>query len=882
MSTQDYEILLKVRADLQQALGKIGDLDKGIRGLGNTAKEVAGIVGVGFGVHEIVDFAKSIIDAQAHMVDLKKQTGISVENLSALQFIAHKSGVDIDTLGQSLSRLAVEAAKQNPAFAAMKIDVKDANHNLKDTSALLQEVAAKFASYQDGPEKAALANAIFGKSGYGLIQMLDQLGTQGLDQVKEKARQAGALLGGEAAQRAKDFADSLDDLKTSARDAVAHGIDAMLPEMQQLVDLAKDPQAQEGLRAIGEGIGAIGIKAGQAIIGLGEFIKDARALVEFGLDSHVSDEATNGIALQQLDALRAEQQRRAQGGLFDNLRRGATFYGSLLSANPYGLATKGADGYAQSVEAAQAALLSDKDLAAKIAQLEAETQGFRKETNKEAADAAKAHQQALDAAAGDFIGGILGGDKPRAPLINPGAAAATDNTKALAAALAHLQDQLASLRTQGLDPTATAWAQYNKTVDEAVANAQKAGNTPEANAALNAVVVQAARIRDAELDKIAQQDRDAYEQLKQSLETPVEAKLDRARQEVEALNKALKDGLITQQEYDDQFKKIGEKLFEGSKLPDFSGLSPRFGASGEFARIDQANQKLDAAYKEQMQLNEAAHAQELESEQAYLEKSLELNEQYAEKKKQIQQAANALAISQLTSNLDQAAALTGQAFGQQSKAYRIMFGLSKAAAIAQATVAMFQNIAEASKVGFPANIALMAGALAQGLTIVADIRAIEVGSSGGGYSGGGYTGPGGKYEPAGVVHKGEIVWSQENIARFGGIAAVEAVRTGMLPSYAVGGVVGDAMAVTEAMRNDPGLLRDPQYDAINAEISAEVQRIGKRSANDGNNARTPVALRIVNQVDQQTTLDHVASAEGEQTIMNIISRNQTKVRQLVK
>jgi hypothetical protein len=41
---------------------------------------------------------------------------------------------------------------------------------------------------------------------------------------------------------------------------------------------------------------------------------------------------------------------------------------------------------------------------------------------------------------------------------------------------------------------------------------------------------------------------------------------------------------------------------------------------------------------------------------------------------------------------------------------------------------------------------------------------------------GGYTGPGGKYEPRGEVHAGEVVWSQEDVAAFGGVSAVEAIR----------------------------------------------------------------------------------------------------------
>ncbi|WP_320202471.1 phage tail length tape measure family protein [Agrobacterium rosae] len=60
---------------------------------------------------------------------------------------------------------------------------------------------------------------------------------------------------------------------------------------------------------------------------------------------------------------------------------------------------------------------------------------------------------------------------------------------------------------------------------------------------------------------------------------------------------------------------------------------------------------------------------------------------------------------------------------------------------------------------------------------------------GGLYDQGGYTGPGGIHEARGVVHAGEIVWSQRNIADAGGVATVEAMRLGRR-GYDNGGVVG--------------------------------------------------------------------------------------------
>lgn len=67
-------------------------------------------------------------------------------------------------------------------------------------------------------------------------------------------------------------------------------------------------------------------------------------------------------------------------------------------------------------------------------------------------------------------------------------------------------------------------------------------------------------------------------------------------------------------------------------------------------------------------------------------------------------------------------------------------------------------------------------------------------STGGLYADGGYTGPGPKNKPAGVVHAGEVVFSQDDIARAGGVGVVEAMRLGRR-GYATGGVVEGGMAM---------------------------------------------------------------------------------------
>lgn len=113
-----------------------------------------------------------------------------------------------------------------------------------------------------------------------------------------------------------------------------------------------------------------------------------------------------------------------------------------------------------------------------------------------------------------------------------------------------------------------------------------------------------------------------------------------------------------------------------------------------------------------------------------------------------------------------------------------------------------------------------------------------------GFHDGGYTGPGGKYEPAGVVHRGEVVFDQEAVAAAGGAAALDRFRLGLkagqmgLPGFASGGIVGRRITVegrsTPAPGIDPYLLQVAGVVAAKAAktVLAETGTVGRMGGND--------------------------------------------------
>ncbi|HEM8406738.1 TPA: tape measure protein [Acinetobacter baumannii] len=187
----------------------------------------------------------------------------------------------------------------------------------------------------------------------------------------------------------------------------------------------------------------------------------------------------------------------------------------------------------------------------------------------------------------------------------------------------------------------------------------------------------------------------------------------------------------------------------------------------------------------------------------YAKNAQDIEDKYQQDRLNTQIAFGGQMMGSLTS-------MFGSMFGEQSKAYKIMFAADKAYAIAAAGIAIQQNIAAASKAGFPLNIPLIAGAVAQGASIIANIRAIKDQ----GFADGGYTGSGGKYEPAGIVHKGEVVWSQEDIRRWGGVGLVENMRKSANPEAFLNNNASADSVIRRAMMSSNAFLESQKQSDI--------------------------------------------------------------------
>jgi hypothetical protein len=220
-----------------------GDIGKAARSMDTLAKE-AGKIGLALGASVSAGAAalglmiKASLDAADASSKLAQSIGITTEDLSALTYAADLSGLSQKDLAVEMAKLTKHAGDaasgvQGAAdvYKAMGIAVTDSNGNLRNTAEILADVAEKFASYENGAEKTALAQRIFGESGAKLIPFLNN-GRDGLQQMADEASKLGLILTTESGVAAEKFNDSLTRLAKVQTGFTNNLTQALLPALE--------------------------------------------------------------------------------------------------------------------------------------------------------------------------------------------------------------------------------------------------------------------------------------------------------------------------------------------------------------------------------------------------------------------------------------------------------------------------------------------------------------------------------------------------------------------------------------------------------------------------------------------------------------------------
>lgn len=308
-----------------------------------------------------------------------------------------------------------------------------------------------------------------------------------------------------------------------------------------------------------------------------------------------------------------------------------------------------------------------------------------------------------------------------------------------------------------------------------------------------------------------------------------EQKREQQEREFESLKESLRtEEEVIQESYDKRMEIIRKNTEEGSQLR--ADLEARTAEDRTKALADiekQRQAERDSLYNSLLTEEESLRQSYERKKQLILESEAVTETERQDLLRRLQQQFTdeqaAMETQRIQTQLQGAATLfdglaglaKGYA-GEQSKAYRVLFAVSKAFSVAQAAMSISTGLAKAQELGFPANLAEMARVAATGVSIVSQINGSQFS---------------GAYDQGGQIPAGKI------------------------------GIVGEY---------GPELVRGP--------ASVRGRELSSRSYPDGGGqpaaAPAQVNVRNINVLDPSLVGDYLGTDEGEKLIMNVVQRNQ--------
>jgi hypothetical protein len=268
--------------------------------LKDVAKTLTGGLGIVLVAEKFREFFKSTLDGAETMTRLSKQTGLSTDLIQGFGRAARETGVDQETANNALAKFTVNVGKAGIGSKASRDALSDLGISIKDFSKLapdaqFQLVAQKLAAIPDPARRARDEVALFSRAGVQLDQALQAVGKEGLDPFIQHMKDLGIFLDTDTIASIKAAAESFKNLNDTVKGLATQFLTGLVPGLQAATDellRATTGPGVNGFKKVGEIIGDVFRTAVNYIEHAGNNIAGfaAKAVVIF---KNLKDQAAN-------------------------------------------------------------------------------------------------------------------------------------------------------------------------------------------------------------------------------------------------------------------------------------------------------------------------------------------------------------------------------------------------------------------------------------------------------------------------------------------------------------------------------------------------------------------------------------------------------------
>lgn len=261
-NTKSYEnAMKKLQRDTNNAIRaankSVASLDAQMSKLANRGKQIAGILGASFGAKAFSDLVMKASD----LGDTAEKIGMTAEALQELHFAASQVGVSSEALDAGLIKMSKFISEAQRGSKEANAELKALGLNIRDFADLRPEqafelLASKISLIEDPIQRNAALIRMLGKSGAELANLM-QLGANGIETMRAKARELGIVISDEMIGRMQEAGDKIDIIKAASFAAGVGMADKFIPALDALAKLVTSEGFQTGMANIAESIGSI-------------------------------------------------------------------------------------------------------------------------------------------------------------------------------------------------------------------------------------------------------------------------------------------------------------------------------------------------------------------------------------------------------------------------------------------------------------------------------------------------------------------------------------------------------------------------------------------------------------------------------------------------
>jgi hypothetical protein len=222
LTTNIVADLSKWGPNLTKARGQLSTFSKSVSAATSKLGGLATAFAAGFSIKRII----STVDAMDDMADAAGRLGVSVQSFTSLDYAAKQLGSSTGALTAGFTKMLAGVGRSAPIFSQLGLDIGKLKSQSADQT--FTDIADAISKLPTPAEKTAAAMAIFGKSGAGLLPMLNA-GKDGIGGFAKEAQALGVAF------------DDMDASKIAEADAAFKSMAASIQGMVQSLTIALAP-----------------------------------------------------------------------------------------------------------------------------------------------------------------------------------------------------------------------------------------------------------------------------------------------------------------------------------------------------------------------------------------------------------------------------------------------------------------------------------------------------------------------------------------------------------------------------------------------------------------------------------------------------------------